>query len=107
MSTEREIIEVIREYILNDHTRHAVLIDGEWGSGKTRFIKEVLKPNLEGMEKPYRVIRVSCFGVASSDELFNRVVESAVSEYASIESDPTGKRSKDLAKMSKKPASPL
>ena len=101
MSTEREIIEVIREYILNDHTRHAVLIDGEWGSGKTRFIKEVLKPNLEGMEKPYRVIRVSSFGVASSDELFNRVVESTVSEYASIESDPTGKRSKDLAKISK------
>ncbi|WP_101721060.1 P-loop NTPase fold protein [Eggerthella timonensis] len=101
MSTEWEILEVVREYILNGHSRHAVLIDGEWGTGKTRFVKEVLKPNLEGIENPYIVIRVSLFGVASSDELFNRVVESAVNEYASIESDPTGKRSEDLAKFAK------
>lgn len=101
MSTEREMLEVVREYILNGRNRHAVLIDGEWGTGKTRFVKEVLKPDLEDMEDPYMVIRVSLFGVASSDELFNRVVESVVHEYASIESDPTGKRPEDLAKFAK------
>ena len=34
-----EIIEILNEYVLSPKKQYAVLIDGEWGSGKTYFIK--------------------------------------------------------------------
>lgn len=34
-----EIIEVVKEYIDNAIYNYAVMIDGEWGSGKTYFVK--------------------------------------------------------------------
>lgn len=35
----KEIIEVLEEYINNPKKQYAILIDGEWGCGKTHFIK--------------------------------------------------------------------
>ena len=40
------LIKEIKKYIANDRINYAVLIDGEWGSGKTYFIKEELIPAL-------------------------------------------------------------
>lgn len=33
------IKEKINEYIEKENTQYAIMIDGEWGSGKTFFIK--------------------------------------------------------------------
>lgn len=45
--TDEEIIEIIEKYINRDETNYAILIDGEWGSGKTYFIREKLMPILK------------------------------------------------------------
>ena len=37
-----EIKDIIIDYLKNDKSNQAILIDGEWGSGKTFFIKENL-----------------------------------------------------------------
>lgn len=45
--TMEEIKETIVKYISDDRKTQAVLLDGEWGCGKTFFIKEHLIPALE------------------------------------------------------------
>ncbi len=38
----QQIIEVYKEYISNEHLNYAILLNGQWGIGKTYFVKEVL-----------------------------------------------------------------
>ena len=49
--SDTEIIEVIKSYIAEKLYNYAVMIDGEWGSGKTYFVKEILIPKLKDWEK--------------------------------------------------------
>ena len=42
MLSNKEIIEIIQDYIKDDIYKSAILINGKWGSGKTFFIKEEL-----------------------------------------------------------------
>ena len=51
---EEEIIELIKEYLKNSNTDNAILIDGEWGSGKTFFVKNKIIKDLTGLEKEYQ-----------------------------------------------------
>ena len=37
-----DIIKNVLEYVKDERYRQAVLIDGEWGAGKTFFVKEKL-----------------------------------------------------------------
>ena len=36
---DKEIAEIIKGYITDENTDSAILINGEWGSGKTFFVK--------------------------------------------------------------------
>ena len=45
--TDEEILEIIGKYINNQETNYAILLDGEWGSGKTYFIRKKLVPKLK------------------------------------------------------------
>ena len=49
--TEKQIIEEIIRYIQDKAYNYAVLIDGEWGSGKTYFVNNTLTPEIEDQEK--------------------------------------------------------
>lgn len=40
--TEKQIIDEVLRYINDDTYNYAVLIDGEWGCGKTYFAKNSL-----------------------------------------------------------------
>lgn len=44
--TNDEIISIVIDYIKNSIYKYAILIDGEWGSGKTWFIKNMLMPEI-------------------------------------------------------------
>ena len=48
---DEEIIKIISEYIENKNTDYAIMIDGEWGSGKTHFILKKLKVELNNVWK--------------------------------------------------------
>lgn len=40
--TEKQITEEILRYLKDESYNYAVLIDGEWGSGKTFFVNNTL-----------------------------------------------------------------
>lgn len=60
-------------YVIFDNPQYAVMIKGDWGSGKTHFIKEYIKEfNEKNTETPQVFIYVSIFGLkktSSIDEL--------------------------------------
>ena len=45
------IIEKIIKYIDDEKHRYAIALEGEWGSGKTRFLENDVKPHLEKKKK--------------------------------------------------------
>lgn len=65
------LIERIEDYVDDMEHRYAIALEGGWGSGKTRFVEKVLKPHLG--ERGLKLIRVSMFGVACADDLYDRV----------------------------------
>ena len=65
------LIEVIEGYVDDMEHRYAIALEGSWGSGKTRFVEKALKPHLR--ERGVKLVRVSMFGVACADDLYDRV----------------------------------
>ena len=74
---ENEIIDIIRKYIENKNTDYAILIDGEWGSGKTYFARKILERKLKEIWKDNKLeikfIYVSSYGVKTTKELDNKI----------------------------------
>ncbi|MDB1943706.1 P-loop NTPase fold protein [Clostridium tertium] len=70
--TDNEIIELVEKYIREDIYNYAVLIDGEWGSGKTYFTKNVLIKSIEEKTEK-KVIYVSLYGIKSISDISNEL----------------------------------
>lgn len=79
--SDEEIIENIKEYIDDTIYNRAILIDGEWGSGKTFFVKNKLIAELntfvkvrkrEGYEKK-KIIYISLYGIESTVDITNEI----------------------------------
>lgn len=70
---------IIQEYLKTPLTNYACIIDGEWGSGKTYWLKNNIKPLIEKTETiidasiNYRCIHVSLYGVNSISELQSKI----------------------------------
>lgn len=73
----------------------ALVLHGEWGSGKTYYCEHDLKAALD--EIGIRICRVSLFGVSNYDEIFNRIMASWFHF-----SDKAKKRSKAVTNVLKK-----
>lgn len=65
--TMEEIKETIVKYISDDRKTQAVLLDGEWGCGKTFFIKEHLIPALENNIEDAEIYKISLYGISNED----------------------------------------
>ena len=87
------LIKELKKYILNDRVNYAVLINGEWGSGKTHFIKEELIPSLNNdivknndtpSNKFKKPIYVSLYGVDSLDSISTQIYLSLSEKYSKI-----------------------
>ena len=77
--SDDEIVEVVREYLKDNIYNYAILIDGDWGSGKSYFIKQNLIPEIE---KDYcgdkvvdkkEFIYISLYGVKSTEDISNQI----------------------------------
>lgn len=64
------IIEIVQDYMQNCARDTAVMINGEWGSGKTYFIKNKLITEI-GIDK---CVYISLNGVNSVDEITDRIL---------------------------------
>lgn len=58
-----ELNKYIYNYLEFDHTNRAILLKGDWGTGKSYYIENTLKPFLESAEKKYKCTVVSLFGL--------------------------------------------
>ena len=60
----------ILNYIENDITGRAIMLTGEWGSGKSYYVKNTLKPFLEDKENGnHKCVIVSLYGLSDTSEI--------------------------------------
>lgn len=73
-----QIDKIIKDYILSKDTDYAIMIDGEWGAGKSWYWDNVLTSQIKNLptkdntaENPsyYKVAKISLFGIGSADDL--------------------------------------
>lgn len=76
----KEITEAIKSYMQRDSIGlQALVLHGEWGSGKTYYCENDLKTALKDID--VKTCRVSLFGVSDYDEICNRVLASRLHIY--------------------------
>lgn len=73
----KHILEFCENYFLTDvNPEYAVLLKGPWGCGKTHFVKKFENYMIEkGYVKENEILNISIFGVATIDELEDRIFE--------------------------------
>lgn len=71
---EEQIIEIIKSYIKMKNCNYAILIDGQWGTGKTFFVKNALMPIInKDEEKGKKAIYISTYGIKSTKEIDKKI----------------------------------
>lgn len=72
-----ELIECICDYVRKPYTDYAVMLNGEWGSGKTYFWNNKLRNRLETIQningKSYKTIYMSLYGINSLEEISKKI----------------------------------
>lgn len=75
-----EITELLCDYVKEETYNYAIMLDGEWGSGKTYFIKNKFVPRIESLtnakEENYVSIYISLYGLQNVDEIRIKLYES-------------------------------
>ncbi len=60
--------EFIENYMINDKTKSAIMLTGDWGTGKSYYIQNVLKPYLESKQDDQCII-VSLYGLNDLNDI--------------------------------------
>ena len=71
-----DLVESILDYIRSDYTDYAIMLNGEWGSGKTYFWNNKVKPKIESMQlngKRYTAIYMSLYGISNLEEISKKI----------------------------------
>lgn len=71
-----ELIDCICDYVRKPYTDYAIMINGEWGSGKTYFWNNKLRYRLESIKvngKNYKTIYMSLYGINSLEEISKKI----------------------------------
>ena len=63
-----EFNNFIKNYLENDKTNSAIMLTGEWGSGKSHYIKNELVPYIENSDDKKCII-VSLYGINQVDDI--------------------------------------
>ena len=71
-----DLVESILDYIRSDYTDYAIMINGEWGSGKTYFWNHKIRNKIETMHingKQYTTIYMSLYGISNLEEISKKI----------------------------------
>ena len=71
-----DLIESILDYIRAEYTDYAIMINGEWGSGKTYFWNNQVKRKIETLNlngKKYTTIYMSLYGISNLEEISKKI----------------------------------
>ncbi len=71
-----DLVESILDYIRSDYTDYAIMINGEWGSGKTYFWNHKIRNKIESIRlngKKYTTIYMSLYGISNLEEISKKI----------------------------------
>ena len=71
-----DLVESILDYVRSDYTDYAIMINGEWGSGKTYFWNNRIRKKIESMHlngKKYTTIYMSLYGISNLEEISKKI----------------------------------
>lgn len=71
-----DLVESILDYVRADYTDYAIMINGEWGSGKTYFWNNKVRNKIESLSlngKKYTTIYMSLYGISNLEEISKKI----------------------------------
>ena len=71
-----ELVDSILDYVRADYTDYAIMINGEWGSGKTYFWNHKVKNKIESLQlngRKYTTIYMSLYGISNLEEISKKI----------------------------------
>jgi len=71
-----ELVESILDYIRADYTDYAIMINGEWGSGKTYFWNHKIRNKIDSLTfngKKYTTIYMSLYGISNLEDISKKI----------------------------------
>ncbi len=71
-----DLVESILDYVRSDYTDYAIMINGEWGSGKTHFWNNKIRKKIESLQlngKRYTTIYMSLYGISNLEEISKKI----------------------------------
>ena len=71
-----DLIESILDYVRSDYTDYAVMLNGEWGSGKTHFWNNKIRKKIESMQlngKRFTTIYMSLYGISNLEDISKKI----------------------------------
>lgn len=86
-----QIDKIITDYVKSPNTDYAIMIDGEWGAGKSWYWDNVLTAQIKNLptrdntaDNPsmYKVAKISLFGISSVDDLRIKIFEETSAFFA-------------------------
>ena len=78
-----DFVKEIKDYCMHENTSGALLVSGNWGSGKTYFFKEIL-PSESWFKDHASVISISLFGITNREILDKKLKEKYILKNLSI-----------------------
>lgn len=72
--------ESVLNFISGYKSKLSLLIDGEWGAGKSYYVKHQLIPEIE--KAGYKVYYVSLFGLSDPNDIYVQIFSSKLSKSA-------------------------
>ena len=69
---EEQIKRTLMDYINTEYHDYAILIDGQWGSGKTFFIKNVVVPMIKDRTSK-KTLYISTYGIKSTKDIDKKI----------------------------------
>lgn len=77
--SNEDIQKTIMQYVVAKKKDSAILIDGEWGTGKTYFVENILMPKIYKSEM--KVVKVSLYGVKKEEDVIKKVYLKIIQDY--------------------------
>ena len=71
-----DLVESILDYIRADYTDYAIMINGEWGSGKTYFWNNKIRKKIDSLTfngKKYTTIYMSLYGISNLEDISKKI----------------------------------
>lgn len=71
-----DLVESILDYVRSDYTDYAIMINGEWGAGKTHFWNNKIRKKIDSLQlngKKYTTIYMSLYGISNLEEISKKI----------------------------------